>query len=78
LRFISTGSIADILLAVQRDKLGLDYIDKRNSLIEAVTLADAKRVAQKLYDPEGLTVVIVGPAPKAAGAAKAPAKPAKP
>ncbi len=78
LRFTSTGSIADILLAVQRDKLGLDYIDKRNSLIEAVTLADAKRVAQKLYDPEGLTVVIVGPAPKAAGAAKAPAKPAKP
>lgn len=65
LRFTSTGSIADILLSVQKDKLGLDYIDKRNSLIESVTLADAKRVAKRLYDPEGLTVVVVGAAPKA-------------
>ena len=71
LRFTSTGSIADILLAVQRDKLGLDYIDKRNSFIESVTLADAKRVSKSLYDPDGLTVVVVGPAPKpAAKAAK--------
>ena len=66
LRFTSTGSIADILLAVQKDKLGLDYIDKRNSLIESVTLADAKRVAKRLYDPDGLTVVVVGASPKAA------------
>jgi len=76
LRFTSTGSIAEILLAVQRDNLGIDYLDKRNSLIEAVTLADAKRVAKKLYDPDGLTVVIVGPIPKPAGKpqpAKAPA-----
>jgi zinc protease len=63
LRFTSTGSIAEILLSVQRDNLGLDYIDKRNSLIEKVTLEDAKRVAKAMYDPAGLTVVIVGPAP---------------
>ena len=61
LRFTSTGSIADILLAVQRDKLGLDYLDKRNSLVEAVTVQDTRRVAHELYDPEALTVVIVGP-----------------
>jgi len=29
-------------------------------LIEAVTLEDAKRVARRLYDPDALTVVIVG------------------
>jgi zinc protease len=74
LRFTSTSSIAEILLAVQRDKLGLDYIDKRNSMIEAVTLEDAKRVSKRLYDPDGLTVVIVGPTPKAPP--KEPAKPA--
>jgi zinc protease len=61
LRFTSTGSIADILLAVQRDNLGLDYLDMRNSFVEAVTLQDAKRVARDLYDPDGLSVVIVGP-----------------
>ncbi len=65
LRFTSTQSIAEMLLAVQKDKLGIDYLDKRNSLIEAVTLDDAKRLARRLYDPEGLTVVMVGPAPKA-------------
>ena len=61
LRFTSTESIAEILLAVQRDKLGIDYLDKRNSLIEAVTLDQAKRLAHSLYDPDGLDVVMVGP-----------------
>jgi zinc protease len=72
LRFTSTGSIAEILLAVQRDNLGIDYLDKRNSLIEAVTLDQAKRVARQLYDPEGLVTVIVGP--ENAGKAPAPSK----
>lgn len=75
LRFTSTGSISDILLAVQRDNLGLDYIDKRNSLIEAVTLEDAKRVSKRLYNPDALTVVIVGPKLKASGSAAKPASP---
>jgi zinc protease len=70
LRFTSTGSIAEILLAVQRDNLGLDYLDKRNSLIEAVTLDQAKRVARQLYDPQALVAVVVGPDN---AAAKAPA-----
>lgn len=61
LRFTSTGSIADILLAVQRDNLGLDYIDKRNSLIDGVTLEQARAFAKKFYEPENLVVVIVGP-----------------
>jgi zinc protease len=72
LRFTSTASVADTLLAVQKDHLGLDYMDKRNSLIDAVTLADAKRVAKRLYDPDGLTVVIVGSPPKPAKAAPKP------
>jgi zinc protease len=78
LRFTSTGSIADILLAVQRDNLGLDYIDKRNSLIEAVTLEQAREFSKKFYDPDNLVVVIVGPDPAQAkpAAAPAPAKPA--
>ena len=63
LRFTSTGSIAGMLLSVQRDKLGLDYIDKRNSMIEAVTLEEAKAFAKKFYEPENLVVVIVGPDP---------------
>lgn len=80
LRFTSTGSIADTLLAVQRDNLGLDYIDKRNGYIDSVTLDQARALSKKLYDPDNLVVVVVGPdlpaaKPGAAPAAKpAPAK----
>lgn len=60
LRFTSSGRIANILVAVQRDDLGLDYLDRRNDFIEAVTLDDVRRVAARLYRPEDLTVVVVG------------------
>jgi zinc protease len=35
-------------------------MDRRNALIEAVTLDDIRRVAKRLIDPEALTFVIVG------------------
>jgi zinc protease len=60
LRFSSSGRIAGMLVAMQIEELGIDYLDRRNDLIEAVTLADAQRVARRLYDPDALTVVIVG------------------
>ncbi len=66
--------VAELLVQIQHDKLGLDYLDRRNKLIEAVTMADVKRVAQRLYNPKVLTVVIVGP--ESAGAASPEAKPA--
>ncbi len=77
LRFTATSSIAEMLLAVQRDGLGLDYIDKRNSLIEGVTLEQVRRVARQLYDPQGLTVVVVGPEAKAAGGLPKERRPAR-
>jgi zinc protease len=50
--------IAGAMLQYQIDNLGIDYIDKRNSLVDAVTLDDAKRVAKRLWDQEFLTVVV--------------------
>jgi len=60
LRQSSSGRIAGMLVGIQLDELGIDYINKRNGLIEAVTLEDARRVAAELYRPEALTVVVVG------------------
>ena len=49
-----------MLVGIQVQDLGIDYLDKRNGFIEAVTLADAKRVARRIYDADALTVVVVG------------------
>ena len=59
LRFSSSAQIAQILLWVQIEELGIDYIDKRNSLIEAVTLEDIRRIAG-FMDPDGMIMTIVG------------------
>ena len=64
----STGHIAGILVAIQRDGLGIDYLERRKTLIESVTLADAKRVAHRLLDPDKLSFVVVGSPDKLGGA----------
>ena len=61
LRFDSSQKIARNLLQFQVDKLGIDYLDRRNDLIRAVTLEDIRRVANRLYGGP-FTVVTVGPA----------------
>lgn len=60
LNFSSTIKIARALLVYQIDNLGIDFINRRNKLISAVTLDDLDRVAKTLLNPEQLTFVIVG------------------
>lgn len=60
LQFTSTNAIARILLQVRRDRLGIDYLDRRDALINAVTKEDVRRVAARLLDPAQLLTVIVG------------------
>ena len=60
LRFDSSQKIARNLLSFQIDGLGIDYIERRNDLIRAVTLADIKRVSQRLWSGP-MSVVTVGP-----------------
>jgi zinc protease len=63
LRFDTSTKIASQLVSMQLDDLGIDYIERRNSLVEAVTLADVKRVAKRLLDG-GLLVTVVGRTPQ--------------
>ncbi len=60
LRFDTSTKIAGQILGIQLESLGIDYIDRRNSLIEAVTQEDVKRVAQRLLLPGSLIVTVVG------------------
>jgi len=60
LAFASNSGTASQLGTFQRQNLDIGYVARRNSLIQAVTLGDVKRVAKRLYDPARLTVVIGG------------------
>jgi zinc protease len=55
----TSNRIAAQLVQMQLDNLGIDYIERRSSLIDSVTLADAKRVAKRLLD-NGWLVTVVG------------------
>jgi zinc protease len=60
LRFDSNSKIARQLLAIQQDNLGIDYVNRRNGLIEAVTLEQAKAQARRISQPDKLIVTVVG------------------
>lgn len=60
LAFSSNAGIASQLSAFQRVGLSVDYLDKRNAMINAVTLDDIKRVAKRLFNPAKLTIVVAG------------------
>jgi zinc protease len=60
LRFESSSSIASQLLWIQIEDLGIDYVTRRNELVEAVTLDDIKRVAERMLAGDRLITTIVG------------------
>ena len=60
LRFDSNTAIAQSLVAIQLEDLGIDYMDRRSSYIDAVTTADIRRVARRLIRPDEMIVVVVG------------------
>ncbi|WP_350332863.1 M16 family metallopeptidase [Coralliovum pocilloporae] len=60
LRFDSSSKIARQLLGIQIEDLGIDYIDQRNSLIEAITIEDVKRAAKRVFGSD-ILVTTVGP-----------------
>jgi zinc protease len=78
----TSSKIAAMLVQLQRDRLGIDYFQRRSAMIAAVTLADARRVAKRLLG-NGLLVSAVGEpegveSADAAAGQSAPARPAVP
>lgn len=60
LRLDSNAKIARMLVGIQLQDLGKDYMIRRPQLINAVTLSDVQRIAKRLLGSGGLTVVVVG------------------
>jgi zinc protease len=61
----TSSKLASALLQYQLDKLGIDYIEKRNAVVEAVTIDQVRQAAKRLWG-QGLVTVIVGRAPETA------------
>lgn len=60
----TSPKFATALLQYQNDNLGIDYIERRNAIVDAVTLDDARRVARRIWG-QGLLSVSVGRATQA-------------
>ena len=60
LSFTSSAGLASFLAALQDNGEGIDYLQNRNALMNAVSLSDARRVAARLLAPESLFFVVVG------------------
>ena len=60
LRFDSNSKIANQLLWMLQEGMGIDYVDKRNALVEAITLEDTKRAAKRLLKTDDLIITVVG------------------
>jgi len=60
LGFDSNSKIAANLMGVRQQGLGVDYFDRRNGAVEAVTRADVARVAREWLDPARFLYVLVG------------------
>ena len=60
LRFDTNAKIASQLLWMLHEDMGIDYVSKRNALIDAVTMEDVKRAAQRILKVDDLFVTVVG------------------
>lgn len=60
LGFDSNAKIATKMMGVRQQDLGIDYFDRRNAAIEAVTVEDVNRLAREYLDPDRFTFVVVG------------------
>ncbi|HEU5319562.1 MAG TPA: pitrilysin family protein, partial [Methylomirabilota bacterium] len=63
LRLDTSAKVADFLVAVEEQGLGLDYADRYRAGIARVTPADVQRVAARFLGPDGFNRVAVGALP---------------
>ena len=55
------GGVVNLLLSIEKYKLGLDYLDRYPGWIEAVTRDDVLEVARQHLDPDRLVTGLAGP-----------------
>ena len=58
--YASTSTISSLLNAVQLYGLSIDYFEKRNNIIDNLTLEKVNRVAREIFQSENLFFLVVG------------------
>ena len=62
-RLDTSSKVADFVVAIEAQGLGLDYADRYRASVARVTAADVQRVAQKYFPPDQFSRVVVGKIP---------------
>jgi zinc protease len=60
LRLDTTAKVADFIVAIEEQGLGLDYADRYKAAIARVDAAEVQRVAAKFFKPDTFSRVVVG------------------
>lgn len=60
LRFASIGNLSDILMYMQRENLGIDFLQKRNEYVKNVTKKEINAAAAKFFKPENFVFATIG------------------
>jgi len=60
LRLDTSAKVADFIIAIEEQGLGLDYADRYKAGVARVTAGDVQRVAGKFFRPESFSRVVVG------------------
>ena len=60
LRLDTTAKVADFIVAIEEQGLGLDYADRYKAGIARVTAADVQRVSARFFGPDTFSRVVVG------------------
>ncbi len=62
-RLDTSSKVADFLVAIESQGLGLDYADRYRASVARVTAADVQRVAGTFFPPDSFNRVVVGKLP---------------
>jgi len=60
LKMDTNPKLVNFLTVMQIEDLGIDFLERRNDMVNIVTLGDIDRVAKKLLGPDKLTIITVG------------------
>ena len=62
-RLDTSSKVADFLVAIESQGLGLDYADRYRASVARVNASDVQRVAGKFFPPDSFSRVVVGKVP---------------